>query len=1161
MADLVQIDINVRSNAEQASRSLDRLQGSVVNNLKTVERLERNYKLLDKAFNTGKITAQRYAQGISQVDRAIDEVMRGTNQAAAATNQFSNSLGRATANMNQYGKVSALGGKNLNRTNMIIQQAGYQFQDFAVQVQSGTSAFVALGQQGSQLLGLFGAKGAVLGAILAVGTAFANVSASGKQLAFDFRGIGQAIMQRLEPIRPVIDFIAEGFKLLGYLAVEAINLVLNGLGRLAVVLGNIPAITSDMASRVGYAFKFIGEVAKGQFNFVAASVAKGLDSSLEFVLQFADKSVATFVGLKDSLVAVFGLIPSAVGDLMIQSVNGIISAIESLLNRVINSVNSFLQNINSAIPDWMKGEGGGIGVIKEINIPEITNSLAGSASAAGDAVANSFSQAFSKTYIDSNVRSFDTFVAKAEDAYVRASGSATAFAAAMNMPLESVKELYEALENYEDLDIRDFFKLVAKDMKGAGKEAEKLRKELDQPMVSAIEGVSNAFGDFIARGLTDFKGFVQQILGSFQNMIAQMIAMAVKNRIMLSLGIGGVTPAAAAAGQVAGLGTATTMLGSFGAGTGIAGLAGGSGFLGGLGNALSMPMFGGGGAGLFSIGANASAAGGGLLATLGSALPLIGAIGLAFAAFRKKVTELDNGIQGVITTMDASIQSFRTIETKRFFGLFKKVTTEVQGLSKAASDPIIQSVREIQQSVMDAAEIFHISADSFDNFTYRFKLSLKGLSEDQKLEAINKELTKMGDSFAAMTGYFETLNELLEAANQRMQLQARLDQVLGNSAAILARQREAELAAMHELNRPLAQAIYDIEDAQAAVQNAFTALQNSINKVVTDLQSKLTVANEAVNRSRSIVNQLQQALSGRAVSGDISTTMFRREGALNFLRRGDFSDEEALQEALGVISEPTEGLYGSFEDYARDFYVTSGIIEGAKKVAESQLSADERAVRLLEQQILDAQNQYQIMVDQYNALLGIDTSIMSVADAIANLKGALGSLSSATTAVTDLQEKEKVEMTAQMDAQKVVNELYKTGGYSKQADVEVYNKWVNYAKIVGAQATLEEWRKRGNRGTISGFAQGGFHTGGIRMVGEAGPEIEMTGPSRIFSHNQTASMFRDPDLKDAVRSLKSEVAGLRSEQRQIQMDISKYTKRSYDIERKWDVEGLPATRT
>lgn len=50
-----------------------------------------------------------------------------------------------------------------------IQSAGYQLQDFAVQVQGGTSAMTALSQQGSQFLGAFGPGGAIAGAILTVG--------------------------------------------------------------------------------------------------------------------------------------------------------------------------------------------------------------------------------------------------------------------------------------------------------------------------------------------------------------------------------------------------------------------------------------------------------------------------------------------------------------------------------------------------------------------------------------------------------------------------------------------------------------------------------------------------------------------------------------------------------------------------------------------------------------------------------------------------------------------------------------------------------------------------------------------------------------------------------------------------------------------------------
>lgn len=42
---------------------------------------------------------------------------------------------------------------------------------------------------------------------------------------------------------------------------------------------------------------------------------------------------------------------------------------------------------------------------------------------------------------------------------------------------------------------------------------------------------------------------------------------------------------------------------------------------------------------------------------------------------------------------------------------------------------------------------------------------------------------------------------------------------------------------------------------------------------------------------------------------------------------------------------------------------------------------------------------------------------------------------------------------------------------------------------------------------IPGFAGGGDHRGGLRIVGERGPELELTGPSRIFSADKTAKML------------------------------------------------------
>jgi len=55
-----------------------------------------------------------------------------------------------------------------------VQMMGYQVQDIAVQLGAGTSPFIVLSQQGSQVASLFGPGGAVIGALLAVSGAIAG---------------------------------------------------------------------------------------------------------------------------------------------------------------------------------------------------------------------------------------------------------------------------------------------------------------------------------------------------------------------------------------------------------------------------------------------------------------------------------------------------------------------------------------------------------------------------------------------------------------------------------------------------------------------------------------------------------------------------------------------------------------------------------------------------------------------------------------------------------------------------------------------------------------------------------------------------------------------------------------------------------------------------
>jgi hypothetical protein len=61
---------------------------------------------------------------------------------------------------------------------------------------------------------------------------------------------------------------------------------------------------------------------------------------------------------------------------------------------------------------------------------------------------------------------------------------------------------------------------------------------------------------------------------------------------------------------------------------------------------------------------------------------------------------------------------------------------------------------------------------------------------------------------------------------------------------------------------------------------------------------------------------------------------------------------------------------------------------------------------------------------------------------------------------------------------------------------------------------------------VPAFASGGLHSGGLRLVGENGVELEATGPSRIFNANQTADILsggNNKELIEQVELLRSEV--------------------------------------
>ena len=82
------------------------------------------------------------------------------------------------------------------------------------------------------------------------------------------------------------------------------------------------------------------------------------------------------------------------------------------------------------------------------------------------------------------------------------------------------------------------------------------------------------------------------------------------------------------------------------------------------------------------------------------------------------------------------------------------------------------------------------------------------------------------------------------------------------------------------------------------------------------------------------------------------------------------------------------------------------------------------------------------------------------------------------------------------------------------------------------------------------FANGGTHMGGLRIVGERGPELEATGPARYMNNSQLMSALGGGGDIDKMRQ--DLMAGLRA--------IEKNTREIKQIEQRWDRIGLPESR-
>jgi hypothetical protein len=1088
--------------------------------------------------------------------------------------------------------------RGMGQMGMATQQVGYQVGDFLVQVQGGTNWMVAFGQQATQLVGILPAFSRVLGVSVgsligissvlgiaiplatAFGAAWMRTSEGVKEGADKQKQAYDSVKQSIESLQLARQMEASGAQTQSEQSVlNTLNAALEERKRLLEEsLALEYASTNEASLQEAAARAELSE--KQRANRLAILENEELLKSLgyERELEIAarrranekrneyreaealrmeeEKALELARHKKDAFHAMAGEM-GAVSSAMLNANDGA----ASILSNLVGATNAAM-NLRDAL-----GQVESAANSQAARITSLNAQIA--AATRGASVTAAKAQAETATQLAKTGASLDQIAAAAQNAG------------------EQAKEI-EKLEG----SLKDLTKTsggAAKGLKEAEKAAEALQKQLEAPLVSAVGSISDAFGDFVARGLSDFKGFVKSILASFQNMIAQMIAMAVKNRIMLSLGIGGITPGMAAAGQVAGLGSAGGMLGSLGIGKGMAGLAGGTGFLGGAGNAIA--GLGGGGAGFFGVGANAAAAGGGALATIGAAVPVIAAVAAVVSLFKKKVTELDNGIKVTATGLDVLTQNFKTLQTSRFWGLSKKVSTEFS----EATPEVEGFVNSYKQQLLSAIEILEISKDTFKDFSYELQISLKGLTEEQKLEKINQELGKFGDALAGLTE-FGNARSLLSAAQS---LRDFLDSLTPAQRALY--DMSKGLSELGKISRS-----GDFSNAAEIIKKV-NGVINSIGRAITGTIKELRAGLAGLAEANNVTTQFEKALAIGSQVGEFasqaasnlsraSNGIKRVEKFLASMRRsGEFSDEDlaklgrklrsqraALQEANAVVaavskvsniydktveailSKPVDQAVsaGLLPKYMEDFSasVKSIITTVEKGDLDAFANAYANIVSLFgkgEISTMELSNSVQIMSEI------VDGTTKSVNEFSQEFQKTINIIEDALKRLAGIRE----EVAPRESRQAALNYLREvaSSGIKPAADALFEQSVATVSNVsTGDFASQVEMLRyiaetSALLSNIKGFASGGSFMGGMRVVGENGPELEMTGPSRIYSAQQTKEILGGGGSNDN-EALRLEVSQMRQELTAGLIQIAKNTSKTAATLNKFDYDGLPDSR-
>jgi len=333
----------------------------------------------------------------------------------------------------------------------------------------------------------------------------------------------------------------------------------------------------------------------------------------------------------------------------------------------------------------------------------------------------------------------------------------------------------------------------------------------------------------------------------------------------------------------------------------------------------------------------------------------------------------------------------------------------------------------------------------------------------------------------------------------------------------------------------------------SAASTAESALERAINAQKDSINELLTAANTKVSDLTGVSNDLSAALKSLRGDSNGAVQMLRAQAlatlqsALAQARSGkSLAGFDGLSDALATISSNNTDLYSSLDDFNRDQGRTANVVAELNQLNGKQLTSAEQTVKALQDQLKALDGQLAFAQAQLDALNGVDNSVMSVTAAInamnLSVVSALAAITGKASAGTSTNNGTLIDSVYQALLGRNADEAGKAYWQGQLASGAI-----SYDQL--AQAIANAAKANGSTIKVPGYATGGNFGGGLRLVGERGPEMEVTGPSRIYNANQTAAMLSGGRGDGATVA---ELQGLRREMQSNFEYIGKHIKATAD---------------